>query len=103
MQRETHVGAQEQGLAVVYQALGKTKEADAAQARLAIESGALWPKGIAEAYAFRDQKDRAFDWLDKAYAKKDADLWSIKGDPLLQNLEGDPRYGAFLRKMNLPH
>ena len=103
MQRETHFGAQEQGLAVVYHALGKTKEADAAQARLAIESAALWPKGIAETYAFRGQNDRAFDWLDKAYATKDADLWSIKGDPLLQNLEGDPRYSAFLRKMSLPH
>lgn len=102
MQRETHVGAQQQGLAVVYQALGQTKEADAAQARLGIESATLWPMGIAEAYAFRSQNDRAFDWLDKAYATKDASLWSIKGDPLLQNLERDPRYGAFLRKMNLP-
>ncbi len=103
MQRETHVGAQQQGLAVVYQALGQTKEADAAQARLAIESAVLWPMGIAEAYAFRGQNDRAFDWLDKAYARKDAGLWCIKGDPLLRNLEGDPRYSAFLRKMNLPH
>jgi hypothetical protein len=60
-------------------------------------------EGIAEAYAFRGQNDRAFDWLDKAYARKDAGLWSIKGDPLLQNLEGDPRYSAFLHKMNLPH
>jgi len=34
---------------------------------------------------------------------KDADLWSIKGDPLPQSLEGDPRYSAFLRKMKLPH
>jgi hypothetical protein len=83
--------------------LGRTKEADAAQARLAIESAALWPMGIGEAHAFRGQNDRAFDWLDKAYARKDPALWSIKGDPLLQNLEGDPRYSAFLRKMNLPH
>ena len=29
----------------------KTKEADAAQARLAIESATVWPMGIAEAYA----------------------------------------------------
>jgi adenylate cyclase len=103
MQSETHVGAQQQGLAVVYQTLGQTTEADAAQARLTIESAALWPMGIAEAYAFRGQKDRALDWLDKAYTRKDAGLWSIMGDPLLKNLEGDPRYKAFLRKMNLPH
>jgi TolB-like protein len=30
------------------------------------------------------------------------DLYLIKGDPLLKNLEGDARYKAFLRKMNLP-
>jgi hypothetical protein len=30
-------------------------------------------------------------------------LYRIKGDPLLKNLEGDPRYQAFLQRMNLPH
>jgi hypothetical protein len=58
--------------------------------------------GIAEAYAFNGQKDQAFSWLDKAYAQKDIFLWSIKGDPFFKNLEGDPRYETFLRKMNLP-
>lgn len=33
---------------------------------------------------------------------RDLDLCFIKGDPLLKNLEGDPRYKAFLRKLNLP-
>jgi hypothetical protein len=32
----------------------------------------------------------------------DPTLYTIKGDPLLKNLEGDSRYKAFLRKMNLP-
>jgi len=39
--------------------------------------------------------------LEKAYAQKDHYLWTIKTDPLLKNLEADPRYKAFLRKMNL--
>jgi hypothetical protein len=30
-------------------------------------------------------------------------LWVIQGDPLLSNVDGDPRYKAFLRKMNLPN
>jgi hypothetical protein len=33
---------------------------------------------------------------------KDENLFLIKEDPLMRNLEGDPRYRAFLRKMNLP-
>jgi hypothetical protein len=60
------------------------------------------PLEIAEAHAFRGNKDRAFEWLERAYAKRDSDLYYVKGDPLLRNLESDPRYKAFLRKMNLP-
>jgi hypothetical protein len=33
---------------------------------------------------------------------RDEDLYIIKGDPLFKNLERDPRFKAFLRKMNLP-
>jgi serine/threonine-protein kinase len=59
------------------------------------------PMEVAEAYAFRGDRDKAFKWLDAAYAKRDSDLYYIKGDALLKHLEGDPRYSAFLRKMNL--
>jgi serine/threonine-protein kinase len=57
---------------------------------------------IAEAHAFRGEKDKAFTWLDRAYAQKDYFLGTIKGDPLLQNIRADPRYQLFLRKMNFP-
>lgn len=58
--------------------------------------------GHTEAYAFRGDVDEAFHWLELAYAQKDADVIYIKGDPPLKNLEGGPRYKAFLKKMNLP-
>ena len=51
---------------------------------------------------FAAKKDHAFEWLDRAYQARDQDLYLIKGDPLLKNLEGDPRHKALLRKMNLP-
>jgi len=53
-------------------------------------------------YAFRGDKDRAFEWLDRAYEMRDDDLYFIKDDPLIKSLENDPRYKAFLKKMNLP-
>jgi hypothetical protein len=53
-------------------------------------------------YAYRGERDEAFAWLERAYRQKDSGLWLIKGDPLLKNLAGDPRYPAFLRKMKLP-
>ena len=57
-----------------------------------------WPSEIARVYAFRGEKDHAFEWLDRAYEARDEDLYIIKGDPLFKNLEGDPRYKAFLQE-----
>ena len=44
-------------------------------------------------------------WISRPSATQTAEaagLYFIKVDPLLKNLEADPRYKAFLRKMNLP-
>jgi len=57
---------------------------------------------IAEACAWRGVKDKAFEWLKVAYQQRDGGLGRVKVDRLLVSLHGDPRYGAFLRKMNLP-
>jgi TolB-like protein len=102
VQKESPVGGQMAGLVLAYEALRRSHDADTELARLESEHGADMAMWIAEARAFRGQKDEAFRWLDKAYAQKDIGLWQIKGDPLLKNLESDPRYKAFLRKMNLP-
>jgi TolB-like protein/Tfp pilus assembly protein PilF len=89
------------GLVIVYYALGRRIDSDAALKRLEAESGEDWPFGMAEAYAFRGEANKAFQWLDRAYTKKD-ELEFIKGDPMFERIEQDPRYKAFLRKMNLP-
>lgn len=57
---------------------------------------------IAEVYAWRGDKDEAFEWLERAYAQRDSGLTILKYDPQLDSLRGDPRYQAVLRKMNLP-
>jgi len=57
---------------------------------------------VAEVYAFRGETDRAFEWLERAYAQRDGGLLQIKGNPLLKSVEHDPRYAAFLKKMRLP-
>jgi TolB-like protein len=102
MQQEPWVAWQQVGLVLAYLALHRAPEANGALARLEAEHSADMAMGIAEAYAFGGRKDQAFSWLDKAYAQKDIFLWSIKGDPFFKTLEDDPRYGSFLRKMNLP-
>jgi serine/threonine-protein kinase len=57
---------------------------------------------IAEVYAWRGEKNSAFEWLERAYAQRDGGLADIKIDPLLDSLRGDPRYKALLRTMKLP-
>jgi hypothetical protein len=56
----------------------------------------------AEVYAFRGESDEAMQWLARAYAQKDPWLFQIKFSWFMKNVEADPRYKAFLRKMNLP-
>ncbi len=102
MQQETVDDGRQQGLALVYFALGKNAEAEAALAVLIKEQSAGSALDIAQVYAFRGQSDDAMQWLERAYAQKDPYLYKIKCDPLLKNLEGEPRYKAFLKKMNLP-
>ena len=102
MRLETRRNWQLAGLALTYQALRKPGAADAALTRLEADYANDSALQIAEVYAYRSRKPQAFKWLDRAYAQKDVHLWSIKGDPLLKNLEGDPRYVAFLGRMNLP-
>jgi hypothetical protein len=57
---------------------------------------------VAEVYAFRNQRDEAFVWLDRAYAQHEDDLPMTNLLPELKNLHSDPRYAAFLKKLNLP-
>jgi serine/threonine protein kinase/TolB-like protein len=102
MRQENGPGAQALGLAIAYHALHRDLDSDAAVARLRAENGADSAFFVAEAYAFCMQKDAAFSWLQRALIQRDDSLYSIKGAPLLRNLESDPRYKALLGKMNLP-
>ena len=81
--------------------MGRKADSDAALNSIQ-RNGSYFPSDFARTYAFRHELDRALNYLQKAYETHDPFLWYIKGDPLLNNLEGDPRYHAFQRKMKLP-
>jgi hypothetical protein len=53
-------------------------------------------------YAYRGDDDLAFEWLERAYKQKDPFLITIMGEHLFKGVANDPRFKAFLRKMNLP-
>jgi tetratricopeptide (TPR) repeat protein len=89
--------------ALTYYALGRKKESDAALRELMMKYHASNAFEIATIYAFRNQTDEAFEWLDRAYAQRDPSLMSTKMDPLLKSLHNDPRFAALLKKLNLPN
>ena len=86
----------------VLHALGRRAEAEEAlEAQIK-----AWDKGaalyVAQSFAFRGENDLALAWLERAYRQKDSSLFQIVGESLFERLADDPRYKAFLRKMNLP-
>jgi adenylate cyclase len=76
-------------------------ESDAALAELIATDAETAAYQIAEAYAYRNDKDHAFEWLERAHRQRDAGLPGLRADTLLPNLRDDPRWEAFLRKMGL--
>ena len=101
-QKETDQTYKDYGMSLAYQALGRRKEADEALKNYTATFQKSKSLEIAEIYAFRGEKDKAFEWLDKAYKDRATRLIKFKNDPLFKNLESDPRYTAFLKKMKLP-
>jgi TolB-like protein/DNA-binding winged helix-turn-helix (wHTH) protein/Tfp pilus assembly protein PilF len=88
--------------ALAYAALGQEKRSDAALKELIAKYSTRDAFEVASVYAFRNQRDEAFEWLDRAYAQHEADLAVVNLTPDLKNLHGDPRYSAFLKKIHLP-
>jgi serine/threonine protein kinase len=89
-------------VAMAEHSLGHAKESQQALEQVVAQHAIEAAFQIAEVYAWRGEKDKAFDWLERAYRQRDGGLADIKTDPPLAGLRGDPRYKAFLRKMNLP-
>jgi eukaryotic-like serine/threonine-protein kinase len=100
-EQETHSFFRTYALALVYRALNRELDANQALQKLIQEHANDGAFQITEVCSFRGDSDQAFQWLEKAYALRDTGLTGLKGDPLLRNLEHDPRYNDFLKKMNL--
>jgi len=94
--------AQWAGRAAINHALGRKADSDAALKRLTELAAADWEFLIAYVHAYRGESDAAFLWLERAFTHKRPILFNIKSEPFLNPLKGDPRYKAFLKKMNLP-
>jgi serine/threonine-protein kinase len=59
------------------------------------------PYEVAGVYAQLGDKDRAFEWLDKAYQSRSCLYW-LHQDPRLDFIRSDPRFHDLLTKMKFP-
>ena len=60
------------------------------------------PYHIAVVYIGLEDTDRAWAWLERAYADRSFWLPYLKVDPRFDGIRGDPRYRDLLRRMGLP-
>lgn len=59
------------------------------------------PQSIAVVYIGLGEKDRAFEWLEKAYEERDGWVTSLNVDPRVDSLRADPRFADLLRRVGL--
>ncbi len=88
-------------LANVYYAQGRHAESDAALEELIETVPNTAAFQIAEAFAYRGDRDQAFTWLERAYAQRDAGLRLLRPSLSLRGLHGDPRWLPLLEKVGL--
>jgi adenylate cyclase len=79
----------------------RVAESDTALKELIAGNGETAAYQVAEAYGYRHDKDKAFEWLERAHRQHDAGLPGLRVDTLLTNLHDDPRWDALLRAMGL--
>src|SRR5262249_21430566 len=59
------------------------------------------PSILAWLYTRLGEKDRAFEWLQKAYEERDMSLIELYMDPSWEILRPDPRFAELLRRIGL--
>src|SRR5437870_5776691 len=56
---------------------------------------------FAAIYLGLGEKEKALDWLDKAYENRESACWLLKVDPIYDSLRNEPRFQALLKKVGL--
>ena len=86
---------------MIHHTLGHTAESDAALHALIAGFGWTAAFQVAEVHAWRNEIEKAFEWLERAYAQRDPGVVYSAVDILLRPLHGDPRWRVFLQQLRL--
>jgi adenylate cyclase len=90
------------GTSLAEHSLGHETASEAALERLVSSSGKTALYQIAEAHAWRGERDAAFEWLERARLAGDTGVRYVKYDPFLRSIRDDPRYAPLLARLRLP-
>lgn len=88
-------------LAMAYAAAGMTNEAEEITSGLEKLQGKRYvlPYNIAKIYAAASNKDKAFEWLEKAYQEGNPDLIELNSEPVFDRLRTDARLSDLMRRI----
>ena len=84
------------GLALAYHDLGREEESAALLRELVEREAEVWPFGLARAYAWIGDRDRAFHYLQRTADLFRPQLDGIADHPLMKKLHDDSRWQPFL-------
>jgi TolB-like protein len=90
------------GMAMVAFTRGDEAGSKAALAKMEKDYAIGFAYQIAQVYAWRGEKDRAFEWLDRCLQIHDAGMVRLQYDPAMDPLRSDPRFAALVAKMGFP-
>src|SRR5215470_12320086 len=90
-------------LAHIYAMSGKRAESRRLLAEITNEPKHRYfpPTYVATVYVALGDKERAFQWLDKAYSERDWGLVGLRVFPEFDDVRSDPRFSDLLKRMNL--
>ena len=66
-----------------------------------LEAPEIRMRSVASAYVRIGDYDRAFDWLEKLYAERGAQMRTLKVNPMWDPIRADARFQSLLRRINM--
>jgi tetratricopeptide (TPR) repeat protein len=101
VERESGEREKLSGESLAYYVLGRLQDSDKALTNLIAAHQNDSAYQIAEAYAYRAETDKAFQWLERAFRQRDPGTPELNTNPLMKSLRQDPRYAELLTQMHL--
>jgi len=98
---ESHDVFRNVALAMIRHAQGRAAESEAALQTLIDGFGWTAAYQVAEVHAYRGDVEKAFEWLERAFAQRDPGVMFTATDRFLRPLHTDPRWQPFLQRTGL--